>query len=292
MRMGAHISISGGLCRALYDAHHIGCSTLQLFSGSSVCWMLDFIPYKDCIVDEWTELLKKFNLDDLMVHASFLINLATSNPVVWSKSIKALRSEIQRCQQLKIKYLVLHPGFYRDSLREIGHKNLFNGICEVVDLLQHPDSPLLLIENLAGQGTAICSDVLEFTNVVKKLRTLVNIGICIDTCHLFAYGYDIRLKSQLDNVVNIIDKELGIDYVKALHVNDTYSLLGSKKDRHANIGKGKLGINCFENIMNHDKLKGINKYLETPGNLGVWKVELELLYGLLDEFEHKDGLIY
>lgn len=279
MRIGAHFSISKGLHKAVEDAAYAGASTLQIFTASRTQWSMETAPYTESDLDLWETAKKKHGISDVLVHAGFLINLATDKQKVYDLSIKALRAEICRAELLNAKYLVVHPGFRMTNSVDDAINQVVMGVKQLSDVLTRGNAPLLLLENLAGQGSAICANFEEVGALVHKITQMnIPIGVCLDTCHLFVAGYDIRTYDGLSSVLEEFDAKVGLDYLKAMHVNDSMFDINSRKDRHAHLGEGLLGSLCFSALMQHPDLKHINKYLETPGDVDSWREEIKWLY--------------
>lgn len=273
--LGAHTSAAGGVENALYEGKTIGATTVQLFTANQRQWKARSLSQEQ--VDLFTQALKETGLKSIMSHDSYLINLGAPDPEVLAKSKQAFREEIIRCLQLGITYLNFHPGARLDDPLEICLERIVESLLEMRDLFTGKETLQLLVEATAGQGSTVGSRFEELGYIVKKLKDDLPIGVCIDTCHIFAAGYDIRTKEGLEKTLQEFDKQVGLDSLAAFHLNDSQKGLGSRVDRHAELGKGQIGMEAFKAIMQHQKLKALPKYLETPGGPSLWEKEIALL---------------
>jgi deoxyribonuclease-4 len=257
--LGAHISIGGGLYKAIERGTELGCTTIQFFVKSNRQWHAKKLTNEE--VEFFKEAHKQSPIDPLIAHASYLINLGSPHAVTAQKSYLALLDELIRCNMLGIKYLVLHPGSHLGTdvdacLAQIAHY--------VSDALNHVQgSTTILFETMAGQGTSIGSTLEQLAQLIRMTKSR-NIGICVDTCHLFAAGYDFRAPTQYHHLWNTFDKVIGMQHLKVIHCNDSVNDIGSHIDRHANIGMGKIGLTAFKLLMNDNALFNVPKILETP----------------------------
>lgn len=272
--LGAHISIAGGLHHAFARAKCINATTMQIFTANQRQWKSRPIPKTE--LDLWNDSRKKFPLSHLMSHSSYLINLGSNDKELLVKSINAFDREIDRCHLLEIDYLNFHPGSAKNQDRE---ECLERIVCSLRTFAQKIQlgKTRLLIETTAGQGSLIGYTFEEIAYIIQRVEHTIPIGVCIDTCHAFCAGYDIRGKSGWANIINEFEKKIGISYLYAIHVNDSLHGLGSRKDRHANIGKGQIGLESFEAMMKNPLLRPLPKYLETPNGETHWKKEIALL---------------
>lgn len=272
--IGAHTSAAGGVHNALLEAQSIGATTCQLFTSNQKRWQGH--PISDQEISLWKETLELTGISHVMSHDSYLINLGSPNPDGLAKSRKAFVEEIKRCHQLDLTFLNFHPGAALESSAEKCLQTIADSLLELQPIIDQ-GSTRLLLEATAGQGSSVgyCFEHLDF--VISKVKHKIPIGVCIDTCHIFAAGYDIRTKHAWDETLHAFDKTVGLDHLYALHVNDSLKPLASKRDRHAPLGEGEIGIECFKVMMTHPKLKHLPKYLETPEGPPLWKKEIALL---------------
>lgn len=273
--LGAHTSAAGGAQNAIYEGKEIGATTVQLFTANQRQWKARSLSQDE--VDHFTHALQETGLSHIMSHDSYLINLGSPDSEVLMKSRTGFREEIIRCLQLGVSYMNFHPGAALSSPVEHCLQCIVESVKEMRDLFTGKEHLRLAIETTAGQGSTVGSNFKEIGFLINSLKDELPIGVCIDTCHIFAAGYDIRTKEGLDKVLDEFDKHVGLKYLLAFHLNDSQKGLGSRVDRHEPLGKGEIGIECFKAIMKHPKLKSLPKYLETPGGPEVWKKEIALL---------------
>ena len=272
--IGAHTSTQGGVYNALLEGQSIGATTVQLFTANQRQWNARLLT--DEIVEKYEKLLRKTGLTEIMSHASYLINLGSPKEDVRTKSLKAFRQEIERCQALKISYLNFHPGAALDDTVENCLDRIVEGLLSFEDLFVD-DELTLLLETTAGQGSVVGRTFEELAYIIEQTEKRLPIGVCIDTCHIFAAGYDIRTEHAWTKTLSEFDKSVGLKKLYALHLNDSQHELGSRKDRHEALGEGKIGMDAFKFMMRHPTLREIPKYLETPGGPPLWDKEIGLL---------------
>jgi len=280
-RIGIHTSIAGEASRALDTAARIGCTALQIFSGSPRMWPRPHqrqIPAP--IAKRFRERRAALRLGPVAVHANYLINLASPDPRLWENSILAFRDEIIRALQLGADYLIVHPGSARDAGIPRGIENVAEAIARASTLACSagvspafsPFSPCpvrVLIENTAGQGTGLGSQFDHLRQMMEACRTrgvIPQPGVCLDTAHLLAAGFEIRTPEGLDRTLNEADAAFGLENVRVIHVNDSKAALASHRDRHEHIGRGHIGKQAFARILNHPRLRSPARafLLETP----------------------------
>lgn len=272
--IGAHTSIAGGVHHALLEGKQIGATTVQIFTANQRRW--DTKDLSAEAVEQWHLALQETGLKKIMSHDSYLINLGAPDPENLKKSRHAFHQEILRCQQLNISFLNFHPG----AAIKDDPQACMDRICE--SLLQYENllsksSLRLLFEITAGQGSAIGSRFEEIAYLLEKVEKRLKVGVCVDTCHAFVAGYDLRTASACDVTLKQFDKIIGLKHLYAFHVNDSKTGFNSHVDRHALLGKGEIGIECFKFLMNDPRTRDIPKYLETPGELSEWTEEISLL---------------
>lgn len=272
--IGAHTSAAGGVHNALLEGKEIGATTIQLFTKNQRQWQSSLMS--DSEVALWKETLKETGLKKIMSHDSYLINLGSPDPAALHKSRTAFRMELQRCQQLGIDYLNFHPGAAIKSPEEECLDHIIESMLELEDLADKGHTRLLL-EMTAGQGSSVGYSFEQMAYILKGVHRKVPIGVCIDTCHIFAAGYDIRTKQGWEKTLQAFDDIVGLSHLYAFHVNDSLKPLGSRVDRHAALGKGEIGIECFKVMMTHPKIRHLPKYLETPEGPPLWKEEIKML---------------
>jgi deoxyribonuclease-4 len=274
--IGAHTSAQGGSYRALLEGQQIGATTIQLFTSNQKQWKGKAISDEDIAI--WNKTLAETGIQKVMSHDSYLINLGSPNPEGLFKSRVAFREELQRCHQLNLSFLNFHPGAALDGTVEQCLDTIAASLLELKSLCEKGGTRLL-IEATAGQGSSVGHRFEHLGYIIQRVEREIPIGVCVDTCHIFAAGYDIRTKEGWDKTLEQFDEHVGLKHLCALHVNDSLKPLGSRVDRHAPLGKGEIGITCFEVMMRHPKLRPLPKYLETPEGPPLWTEEIKMLRG-------------
>lgn len=272
--LGAHISIADGFAKAAYDAHSIDANTMQIFTSSQRQWKGKAVSDQEA--EDFLQAVEKTQLQKVMSHGSYLVNLGSPKEDVRQKSVIAFREEIERCLKLRIPLLNFHPGSALDAPKEACLDAVIAALISMEDLLSQ--KPLtVLFENSAGQGSAVGSTFEELSYLIENTKKHFSVGVCLDTCHLLAAGYDIRTKKMVAETLSQFSTIVGLTHLKAMHLNDSEGELSSHKDRHLFLGEGAIGKEGFEAIMQEKSLQGVPKYLETPGDLSVWKKEIAWL---------------
>lgn len=272
--IGAHTSAAGGVHKALLEGREIGATTVQLFTSNQKRWEGKSQTEEEIALFQKT--LKETGLSHIMSHDSYLINLGCPNQENLHKSRKAFKEELIRCQRLGITYLNFHPGASLDGSEEQCLDTIIESLEELAPQAEE-GTTRLLFETTAGQGSTIGYRFEQLGYMVKRLHKKIPIGVCIDTCHIFAAGYDIRSLEGWEKTLHEFDHAVGLKHLYAFHVNDSIKPLGSRVDRHAPLGKGEIGIECFKVLMAHPKTRSLPKYLETPEGPPLWKQEIRLL---------------
>lgn len=274
--IGAHTSASGGSQNALYEGQRIGATTIQLFTSNQKQWAGRKISDEEVVL--WEKALEETGIESVVSHDSYLINLGSTSAETLHKGRKAFREEIERCQMLNIPYLNFHPGAATGGSEEQCIETIIESLLEVEKLLQEGQKKTrLLLETTAGQGTTVGYRFEQLAQIIAGVQDKIPIGVCIDTCHIFAAGYDIRTRQGWENTLQEFDRIIGLNHLYALHLNDSLKDLGSRVDRHARLGEGKIGLDCFQYVMTDLKTKQLPKYLETPDGPEGWKEEIDLL---------------
>lgn len=272
--IGAHISIAGGIYKACERADEIGCTCMQIFTANQRRWDTKPISKEDVAL--FKEGVQKTGLKHIMSHSSYLINLGSPKQENLVKSRAAFASEIDRCLALGLDYLNFHPGAALDSTEQQCLDQIIESVLSMEKQLAGSDLTLVF-ETTAGQGSVVGYNFEQLGYLVKGVSDKINIGVCIDTAHVFAAGYDIRSQEGIDRMFADFENHMPLSYLKALHINDSKCDLGTRKDRHEYIGEGKIGLTCFEVLMNHPATRHLPKYLETPGGGEEWKKEISML---------------
>ncbi len=288
---GSHVSVAGGLDRGVTRAVELGCDCLQVFTKNANAWKA--APLTDTAISAWQNAYQKSGLKHPIAHASYLINLATPDAVLWEKSIDALVIEWQRCETLSIEGLVLHPGAFTTSDAATGLRRVVEAIVRVGQILS-PRNCRLMLENTAGQGTCLGHSIKQIGEIIdgatQAAPTLASsLAVCIDTCHAFAAGYAIQTAGGFRDFVTEIVDVLPAGAVRAIHLNDSKKPLGSRVDRHEHIGRGELGLDAFRLLFADPLLGTLPGYLETekgidPESQRDWdEINLGVLRSLVEE---------
>lgn len=272
--LGAHTSAAGGSFNALYEGQKIGATAIQFFTSNQKQWQGRKIGEEE--VKLWEKALEETGISEVMSHDSYLINLGSPDPDMLRKSRKAFHEEIERCHLFKCAYLNFHPGAATDGNEEKCLETIAQSLLECEPLLQKGKTRLLL-ETTAGQGTSVGHRFEQIASIIGELHRKIPIGVCIDTCHVFVAGYDIRTEFGWKKTLQEFDEIIGLNHLYAFHLNDSQKDLGSRVDRHACIGHGKIGLESFRFLMDSPKTRDLPKYLETPDGPDVWKKEIALL---------------
>lgn len=274
LRIGAHTSASGGAYHALYEAKSIGANVTQFFTANQRRW--ESKPIDKAQIDLWKKAKEETGIYETMSHASYLINLAAPDPVNLQKSFVAMQREIERCLALEVKWLNFHPGSSVNGNETEGLDRIVSSLLALDSLL--PDDRLeILLELTAGQGTQLGAKFEEIRYIIDRTKDKLPIGVCLDTCHVFAAGYDLRGIEGWNKVLSELDEKIGLKYLRALHLNDSIKDLGSHVDRHAPLGEGKIGWECFFGIVTNSKSAHLPMFLETPLGVDRWKEEIRKL---------------
>ena len=279
--LGAHFSIAKGLHNAIYEAVSYGCNTLQIFTKNANTWKERHLTDEE--IEPFHQAIHGTKITDIASHTSYLINLAAVDRQIHKKACNALKQELIRSSQLSIPYVVLHPGAHMGKGIEKGIQQIAGSINRVFD--ETPDlNTRLLLETTAGQGSGVGHSFEHLSEMLNKIEQRDRMGVCLDTNHIFAAGYDIRKKASYRQTMQTFDSILGLENLYFIHLNDSKRVFGSKIDRHHHIGEGYIGIKAFEFIMNDRRLLKIPKIIETDkGKKGEdWdRVNLERLRALV-----------
>ena len=274
--VGAHMSISGGFYKSVERGEAIGCTAIQIFTKNNRAYFGKKITKES--VKEFNETLKKSSVKLVVTHSSYLINIGASNPETEKKSIDALQHELERCEILSIPYLVIHPGSHTGAGEQESIKKIAHNLDKIFDKTK--GSTMILLETAAGQGTNVGYTFEHIKQIYDLCKNKKSVGVCFDTCHIFSAGYNINTPDGYKKVWKQFEKTIGYNTLKVIHLNDSKKECGSRRDRHQNIGKGKISLATFERIMNDPKLKTIPKILETPDD-SLYEEEIALLKGMI-----------
>jgi deoxyribonuclease-4 len=263
--LGAHMSTAGGVHKALQRAVPLGCTTIQIFSKNNMQWFAK--PLGKDEVARFDLLRKQTRIGPVFSHAGYLINLGATNPGVYEKSLRALVDELQRAEALGLPFVVLHPGSHMGRGEEAGLKQIASALDQVFAERRERACPApvrIALEITAGQGNCLGNRFAHLARIYDLVAHPDRLAVCLDTCHLFAAGYDIRTQRGYARTMSELDRVIGTKQVVAIHVNDSKTPLGSRVDRHTHIGKGQLGLAAFRFVMNDPRFKRVPKVLETP----------------------------
>jgi deoxyribonuclease IV len=263
VKFGAHMSISGGLHKAFGHGERAGCDTIQIFSKNQQQWRGKSLTEQDIALFQAEQ--QRTGFGPIVVHDSYLINLASPNDELWEKSIAAFGDELERCRALGIPYLVTHPGAHTGSGEEAGLRREAVALNRLLDAGVGGDV-MVLLETTAGQGTCLGHRFEHLAELIEQTHHDERMGVCVDTCHLLAAGYDIRTAEACAATFEEFDHVIGIDRIKAFHLNDSQKDLGSRVDRHTHIGNGCVGLEGFRAIVNDPRFAELPMLLETPKN--------------------------
>jgi deoxyribonuclease-4 len=278
--IGAHMSISGGVFNSLLYGQELECTTIQIFTKNNNQWKAKELTPED--VKRFFQSQKETEISPVVGHNGYLINLASPKEDVYNLSLESMLVELKRAELLHLPYLVIHPGSHLGS----GEKEGIKKIARSIDWLFGKTKGFkvkICLETTAGQGSSIGHRFEHLAEIIKRVKDNRRLGICYDTCHTFAAGYDIRTKKAYQATFKEFDKVIGLPRLKVIHVNDSLKDLGSRVDRHQHIGKGKIGLEGFRLLMNDKRWEKIPKILETPKEAGTAKdvKNLRVLRGLV-----------
>lgn len=272
--IGAHTSAAGGAYNALLEGKRIGANTIQLFTANQRRWDAKALSPED--VELWHRTIQETEIKQVMSHDSYLINLGAPDEENLQKSRKAFHEELVRCHQLKLAYLNFHPGAAIKESPELCLDLIVESLLQIAPLAAEGQTRLLL-ETTAGQGSAQGWRFEQLAYIISRVKDHLPIGVCIDTCHIFVAGYEIRTPEGWDATLKEFDQVIGLSHLYAFHINDSVKGLGSRVDRHQPLGEGLIGLDCFRYLMQNPRTRYIPKYLETPGSTELWEREIRLL---------------
>lgn len=277
--IGAHVSAAGGINLSLDRAKEIGAECTQIFISPPQTWVPKIIPDED--IKLYREKMKEFGIGPNFNHGIYLINLATEKKYNLEQNIKWLKYSLETADKIGLTGTIFHIG----STRDRDEKECFNQVIDAIKeiLKDSPQKPYLILENAAGAGNVIGDTVQELGQILKAVGDN-RVKVCIDTQHIFASGVDIRKPGKIEELILGIEKEIGLKNIAAIHTNDSKTELGSKRDRHENIGEGFIGLEPFKILVNHPKLQDIPFILEVPGfdDKGPDKENIKILKNLLN----------
>ena len=259
-KLGAHESVNKGLHLAFERISQVGGESLQIFTRNQRQWNPK--PLHEDEISKFKEAQEQHGNMVVASHASYLINLASGKNDLWSRSIESFTGELQRCHQLKIPFLVIHPGSHGGDGVEAGLERFVSALDKAIERAE--SQTMVLLETTAGQGTSLGSRFEELAHIRGHSRYAEKIGTCLDTCHIFAAGYDIRSEADYLRTMDHFDRQVGLEHLHFFHLNDSKKELGSRVDRHEHIGQGCIGLEGFRNLLNDTRFAHHSMTLETP----------------------------
>lgn len=278
--VGAHVSASGGVHNAFLNAKLIGAKAFALFTKNQRQWSAKALDNKS--IDLWFKEFESSKIEPkhILPHDSYLINLGHPDTKAREKSLESFIQEVQRCEILALEKLNFHPGSH---LREISEEECLDNIAQSMNIvLEKTNGVKLVIENTAGQGSNLGYKFEHLAYLIDKIDDKSRVGVCIDSCHMFTAGYDIRTKESYDKTWSEFDKIVGFEYLSGMHINDSKPKLGSRVDRHESLGKGEIGWEFFKLLMNDKRMNDIPLILETIDE-SLWKEEIQTLYSFVKD---------
>lgn len=274
-RLGAHVSIAGGISNSVVRAGQILCDSFQIFTRNQRQWTPPPLDEEEARM--FREGLGSTTMGPVLVHGSYLLNPASDREEIRRKTFSALVDELERCNRLGLERLVIHPGSHLGNGIETG----ISLVSEMLDrVFEVTTSVKVLLETTAGQGNGIGSKIEELAEIIRSTEDGSRLGICLDTCHMFSAGFDLTTEEGYGKTMDRIESIIGIERILGIHLNDSNNALGSRKDRHANIGEGEMGLDPFRFLVNDHRLENIPMILETPGDLDSYRSEIQLLRSL------------
>lgn len=278
MKLGVHVSIAGNLLKCLDRAKEVDCETMQVFTSNPKGWDFKIRPKDE--IKAFCDQVKKYKIGPVFGHMIYLSNLASTNPYIYINSINSLISGLTLAERACFDGVITHIGSHGGKGTDIGIKQVTNALAQALTTTK--EAVPVILETDAGSGNHLGAKFEEIAEIIKQAGS-DKIKVCFDTCHSFAAGYDIRTEKDLEKTLAEFDKIIGLERLAVLHLNDSKGDLGSRIDRHEEIGNGKIGLEAFEQIINHPKLKSLPGIVETPDNKDNAETErssLEILKGL------------
>ncbi|ESK89722.1 apurinic apyrimidinic endonuclease [Moniliophthora roreri MCA 2997] len=292
-KVGAHVSAAGGVENAVYNAAKIGANAFAFFPKSQRKWVSPALTATS--IQAFKTRMKELNYDPnhVLPHGSYLINLGNPDAEKREKSYECFLDDLKRCHALGLLLYNFHPG---SCLGTVPPSTSISHIADCINRA-HKDTPgsnvIAVIENMAGAGNVIGGPFSQISEIISQVEDKSRVGVCLDTCHMFAAGYDIRTKEGWDKMLDEFEKEIGLKYLRGMHINDSKTACGSNKDRHDNIGLGYLSLSTFQHVLRDKRVQNIPLILETPAHedekeWNVWKTEIKVLNGLSNPGSEED----
>jgi deoxyribonuclease-4 len=260
MRFGFHISIAGGFSKVVERAKVRGCETIQFFSRNPRGWRYDPLNKKE--VEDFRSSVKSSDLFPIFLHLPYLPNIASRESKFYDRSIDSIVEDLKRAEEVGAQYLIIHIGHRLESSEDQAVDAVSQGMDQAFERVKN--AVILLLENTAGQGTEIGYNFEQLRRIIDGVHEKERVGICLDTAHSFEAGYDLSGKDGIERTLESFDRTIGLKRLHLLHLNDSKTPLGSRKDRHWHIGEGYVGREGFRSLINHPLLKGLPGIMETP----------------------------
>jgi len=260
MRFGFHISIAGGFSKVAERAHARGCETIQFFSRNPRGW--NYSPLNEKEVEQFRSSMRSSAFSPIFLHMPYLPNIAAAKSKFYKGSIDSIATDLQRAEQLGAQSLIIHIGHRMESSEEEAIENVSQGINQAFEKVRN--GVMLLMENTAGQGTEIGYHFDQIKKIIEKVHNHQRMGVCLDTAHSFEAGYDLSNRAGIETTFDDFDRTIGLERLHLLHLNDSKTPLGSRKDRHWHIGEGYIGLEGFRHLVNHPSLSHLPGIMETP----------------------------
>lgn len=274
-KIGCHLSSSKGYKNMAEEAHQIGANTFQFFTRNPRGGSAKAIDEND--IAEFKKTAQEYGIDVILAHAPYTLNCCSDKPDVREFAINTMKDDLKRMEYTPNQFYNFHPGSHVGQGVDTGIQYIIDALNKVLTAEQ---STTVLLETMAGKGSEIGSQFEEIKQIIDGVNLQDKLGVCLDTCHVSDAGYDIV--NNLDGVLDEFDKMIGLERLKAIHLNDSMNPLGAHKDRHQKIGEGTLGIQTFEKIINHPSLRDLPFFLETPNELQGYEKEIAILKKLYD----------
>lgn len=257
--LGAHMPISRGMEKAIYRGKELGCEVIQIFTHNTSSWYIKPIGKRQ--VELFIKARKETDVYPVAAHAGYLINIASPDNKIWKNSVNSFLKEVQRATKLNIPYVVMHPGSHKGAGEKYGIKRISEALKKIV---AETERAKILLETTAGQGTSIGYKFEHLSDIIERTGQQDRLGICLDTCHILAAGYDFRTKRRYNALMDKLEKLIGLDYLFLFHLNDSKRGLGSRIDRHMHIGEGMIGKKGFAYFLRDSRFKNHAFIIETP----------------------------
>ncbi len=275
--IGAHVPVTGGLPLAPGRGREIGATAIQVFTSNQMQWRAREIS--DPEAHAFRDAVRTSGVGAVLAHGSYLVNLAATNPVFLAQSRAALAAEVERCHRLGIRHVVVHPGAHMGAGESAGLRAVADSLDDVLERTRGRDVSVLL-EATAGQGSCLGHRFEQLAAMIEGVADRRRVGVCLDTCHLHAAGYDLTTPRAYERTIEELDRVVGLRRVHAIHLNDSKRERGCRVDRHARAGEGVLGLRALGRFVRDPRLARLPMVVENPGPMPQWKAEIALLRGL------------